>query len=395
MAAMFNTPLSQIDFPMIEEFCKNWSEGVRVEFKKNLNVDFPKTVSSFANTLGGILLLGVETHKGTNKAVLPIAGFPLEANIEERITQSSYQGIYPPVIPALRIFPLPSNPQNVVVVIKVAESIEAPHAIQNKRKTYARVNSTSDPYDLAEIDRIEYWINRRRDPEIRREKLIEAAFARSRVHTARIRIAICPRYPHRHLHTGDSLKDKIELLSRNHKFSFLVRDQRRIQGGFITAGNVVPHHLELNLYGGIFFDEPLDTARLPEKSSPPDTKELAVTYVHIVSIVRPLGMLLRAAEIILDNTTTNLLIRVVLEGVEGHGIRPADNLIDPRRFIQEHRAIQNVISGEIDVIRETAKEQFSEIIVELVRQLMWSFDWDDDDFIKNRTLEILRSNTLV
>src|SRR5437899_11718836 len=138
---MFNTPLARITFTMIEEFCKTWTEGVRVEYKRAIPSNIPKTVSSFANTMGGIWIIGVDTDKTTNLGVVPISGFPAIPGIEERITQACYQGIYPPMTPSVRGFPVPSNPKNVVVVVTVPESMEAPHAIQNSTTVFVRVNS--------------------------------------------------------------------------------------------------------------------------------------------------------------------------------------------------------------------------------------------------------------
>ena len=46
----------------IEAFCREWAEGVRVEYKSEI-AHIPKIISSFANTLGGIFIIGVETDE--------------------------------------------------------------------------------------------------------------------------------------------------------------------------------------------------------------------------------------------------------------------------------------------------------------------------------------------
>jgi predicted HTH transcriptional regulator len=153
---MFNKLLSEITFTDVENFCKEWPEGIRVEYKSQMIDNIPKTISAFANTLGGILVIGVPTD-ATNKVALPINGIDEKSGLEERITQASVNGIYPGVLPEIRVFNISGTGNKVVIVIKVHESIEAPHAIQNSTRVYIRTGNLSNPYDLAEIDRIEYF----------------------------------------------------------------------------------------------------------------------------------------------------------------------------------------------------------------------------------------------
>ena len=159
---MFLTPLDEIDFRHIEEFCRAWPEGVRVEYKQEL-VQIPKVISSFANTVGGIWVIGVETEETTHRLKLPIQGIHREVEVEERITHACWQGIYPPLTPMIKSVQLPSDPSRLVWVVKIPESIEAPHAIQNSTRVYVRVNNVTEPMELADIDRIEFLLNRRRE----------------------------------------------------------------------------------------------------------------------------------------------------------------------------------------------------------------------------------------
>ena len=84
---MFTKLAKDIEFSDIEAFCREWGEGVRVEYKREIQ-SLPKIISSFANTLGGIFIIGVETDDN-NKAKFPIQGFVNKGGIEERITQSA------------------------------------------------------------------------------------------------------------------------------------------------------------------------------------------------------------------------------------------------------------------------------------------------------------------
>ena len=163
---MFNLSKEEITFEVVESFCREWPEGVRVEYKQEIK-DIPKIVSSFANTQGGVFMIGVEANQTNNKVQFPIEGILKTDGIEEGIVQSALMGIYPPVMPEVKLVDMPGT-ENVVVVVRVDESVRAPHAIQNSTRVYIRVESVTQPYkkpELAEMNMIEYLLNRRKDTQ--------------------------------------------------------------------------------------------------------------------------------------------------------------------------------------------------------------------------------------
>ena len=171
--------LDSLEFRDIEDFCRTWPEGVRFEYKRELAArHIPKVVSSFANTVGGVWIIGVATGVD-NLPVFPIRGFPRESGIDERITQACYQNLYPPLLPEIKIIDVPGAGGNVVAVVQILESVDAPHALENSTKVYIRTNSTTEIIQLAEIDRIEYLLKRRQQPEQRREEMIHGMATRS------------------------------------------------------------------------------------------------------------------------------------------------------------------------------------------------------------------------
>ena len=65
---MFTKLEKEIDFNDIETFCREWAEGVRVEYKREITPKtLPKIISSFANTQGGIFVIGVETDENIGR----------------------------------------------------------------------------------------------------------------------------------------------------------------------------------------------------------------------------------------------------------------------------------------------------------------------------------------
>ena len=165
---MFTKPIDETTFEDVESFCQQWAEGVRVEYKSEIEEvkgKIPKIVSSLANTYGGILLIGVEADQKNNR-VSSIPGIPQRNGIEEQIQQSALTGIYPGVIPEIKLVDVP-NTGNVVVIVRVDESVQAPHAIKEITQVYIRVGSITQPYEykLADMDRIAYMFKRREDSQ--------------------------------------------------------------------------------------------------------------------------------------------------------------------------------------------------------------------------------------
>ena len=170
---MFTKPIDEITFEDVKSFCDVWAEGVRVEYKKEIR-HIPKIVSSFANTHGGIFLIGVEADQTNNMPIFPIEGIPKDSGIEERIQQSALTGIYPGIIPEIKLVDVP-NSNNVVVIVRVDESLQAPHAIKDVTQVYIRVGSITQPYEYkhANMDNIAYMFKRREDSQVVARQILE------------------------------------------------------------------------------------------------------------------------------------------------------------------------------------------------------------------------------
>jgi hypothetical protein len=70
--SLWSKPVDAIIFDDINIFCEQQqSEGSRLDYKLDIPNDFEKVVAAFANTLGGLIVLGVEADKTTNKPVWP------------------------------------------------------------------------------------------------------------------------------------------------------------------------------------------------------------------------------------------------------------------------------------------------------------------------------------
>ena len=177
---MFTLPFEQINYEKIEAFCKEQiPEGETIEYKSDFPSDLEKSISSMANTYGGIILIGIKADKTGNVPIIPIEGRDLSEGLEEKITSICLRKIYPPYFPLVKVCPLPTEKgeNKCVVFIRVYESDQTPHAINHNTEVYVRIRSQNEPLDKvklrkAMLEEIEWLKDKRKKAVELRETIV-------------------------------------------------------------------------------------------------------------------------------------------------------------------------------------------------------------------------------
>lgn len=264
---MFRKRIEEIHFQDVQAFCESAAaaEATLVEYKSDWPSRLEKSLSSFANTHGGILFLGIRTD-AKNKPIWPPPGIEGFAGISERITSISWKSIDPPIIPEIALVPIPDSSGQTIVVIRVHESLETPHAIDGGTGVYYRVNSQNEPIQRADLHRI-HWLESRRLKAVQlRSNLIKRSRARfdrefSMPHRRAIEFHITPSYPY------GPLTERVKL-GKLTQIGLLFPDSFRLDTAYESTpvgsgigfwnqkdrdGNYIgwAEHWELNVYGGL------------------------------------------------------------------------------------------------------------------------------------------------
>lgn len=371
---MFTKPMDEITFEDVETFCQEWAEGVRVEYKREIKVNthIPKIVSSFANTHGGIFLIGVEANQ-TNNQVTSIPGIPQQNGIEEQIQQSALTGIYPGVIPEIKVVDVPHS-KNVVVVVRVDESVQAPHAIQNSTRVYIRTGSITEPYELSDMDRISHMLKRRENSQVvarqildrieNRVKNFEPIFKRigNSQHLSSnfptLTVIARPIFPYRPV---ISTSDIYELQSKQPS------SPRRVAGGvaYLDEGR----YLELNEYGIVY----QKTIMLI------DPDEQGIEYGRFI---RDMSLVLEDAKDFYEKCgyLGNIEVIAKLQEVLNKKLYDSGSRMDQWKITENTRGgpvchDSYVFASKQSMARdlENAEKQ-RDIVEELTCQLLWAFD---------------------
>lgn len=164
---MFAKPIQEIEFAEIVSFLETGvREGTALDFKLDFPSALEKTLASFANTYGGIILIGVD-EADSGAAVLPITGVELRPGLRERVLQKGLEAVHPPVLPEVRVLEFKSNPSlsepdRALIVVNVAESAEAPHSVDQRTVVYLRGDNVSTRMERkATVGEIEWLLNKR------------------------------------------------------------------------------------------------------------------------------------------------------------------------------------------------------------------------------------------
>lgn len=396
---MFTKVADEIAFSDIEAFCREFGEGVRVEYKQEIK-DIPKIVSSFANTFGGIFIIGAETDS-MNRVILPIQGIPERSGIEEQIQQSALTGIYPAVIPEVIICEVP-NRNNVVVVIRVDESPRAPHAIENSTRVYIRVGSITQPYELklAEVDQIEYMLKRREDSQTVTRQISERIEARIkslfRVIWPSITVTAHPVFPYRPIISTGNLYEFTRKTG-----DLYYQNTSRVAGGWIAFARdrvIDPYaYWELNEYGIVYQREEL------RKIDGPLAEE--EEWCDFWQFVRAIGKLIKVATSFykecgyLGNVEITVQLRQVFDAklLFYKTYRDALNAYIKSDEKERQRCLDSQVLASVQSLPQDLvdQEKFIDAVDELTDPLLWAFNIIVNSEGKRKLIEhILRAESL-
>ena len=143
--ALLHIPLDQIDEARLQALIDDGAaESRTIDYKRTIYgtadsdySEFLADTSSFANTSGGDLVLGMDATNGIPTAFAPLTS-PLDPEILrlEQIVRGGLQ----PRIANIAFQPVPIQAGGNVLIIRVPRSYNAPHRIirQNRNRFYAR-----------------------------------------------------------------------------------------------------------------------------------------------------------------------------------------------------------------------------------------------------------------
>ena len=266
------------------------------------------------------------------------------------------------------------NTSNVVVIIRVDESVQAPHAIEKSTRVYIRTGSITQPYELAEVDRIEYMLKRRGDSQITTREIINRAEERTEslfvTDTPNITVITRPVFPHRPLiATG-------KILDFSRRTGFINNPTgARVAGGMVNVTgrrSDLYDYWEYNEYGIAYRRKSLSSGRGDSVSSGEEYLDFSECIGMIGRLIDKARHFYKECAYLGTIEITVQLRHVFDEKLSFHRIPGAP------RWVGADTTEQRCIDSEVRISTQRLAhclegEKFIDVIDELTSQLLWAF----------------------
>ncbi|MEA2003588.1 MAG: ATP-binding protein [archaeon] len=375
--SIFVKPRDKIEFEDVKAFCdEQIEENRRVEYKKAFSSkdekkQIAKEISSFANTDGGIILVGVGEED--RKPKLPIEGIDYTEGLNEKVTSIALKNIYPPVFPEIKVCKFGDTFEKAVVVIRVQESDETPHTVEKTTGIYVRVDSQNEP-QRARYEEIEWLINRRKKAVENRERLLRRAEERFNNKPTRKNfeafqcVSAIPIFPHAPLVALEDLSDIADKSKVSYSnCNFMLTGPYKTAHECIICDSVyesVLNHNEINLFGLIFSKQSLWKNRNEKNVYLSEVSKLVECVLRFsLNFYKGVGY------------WGLILISLSLEGIKGSILTSSTRSLERPLGSSD---FDDTITLERKVNVCELSERFDEILEDLYNEFLWSFGVDDD-----------------
>ncbi len=158
---LFRIDLDNLMFNDIKQFTgilrpetERPKENVRIDYKESVPDDLGDTITAFANTYGGLIILGVKSDKAKQNIPVNIPGIKGNPDIKSTIVNKILSTIHPRPSFSIGVAIHDEKKDHVVVVIRVEESQITPHmyVAGHKNKISIRIEDNNKYASLGQIE---------------------------------------------------------------------------------------------------------------------------------------------------------------------------------------------------------------------------------------------------
>lgn len=382
---LFTKEITKITFEDVSNFCNEQiRESINLDYKKDFPNDLEKTIAAFANTMGGLIIIGVDESDGKPK--LPVEGLEYKEGLSERITNIILSNIYPPIFPEIQVCEPVRN--KTFVIIRVPQSNITPHFIRHRTQIYIRTNDISHPEELASAEQMEWLRDKRKQSEELREILLNNAQERYSnyltlykspgIPFGEMTLSILPLYPSTLYKTYREIKqiaDEIKAKGYGHEFPYLFSEARSVENGavqfFYSKDTKYIEYTELNQFGLLYYKK--DIGYQKEEKSGDKTEK--IKEIHLSDIITCVDLFLEASTNFYEKLGYWGLVklRLSLEKLLGIKLIGIKEELFPEK---ENISVDNKLNKERVYYVNDIKKKRIELLIELIQDIGWSLGWD-------------------
>jgi hypothetical protein len=367
---LFSKPISDLTFEDVEEFCKRFKENMRVEYKStfddSVKKKLPKVLSSFANSYGGILIIGINAPAGAPQE--PFEGIVFPEREPGLTVQSLCRDNIFPEIPLYTGFVSSRTPDKAYLVVQVNESPKAPHAIENSTQVHVRAEGGTERTSLADIALIERMLLRRRDVLGRWEEFYTESENLAKavgfgLDAPRLELRIGPQYPAEAVIAREKVSEFLGEHNRRYRAGFLQQEVlRHPAGAFLSRQDDMVRYLNIGEIGTVHYLEPLDLRR--ENENDPVVTNLWWTASYILMVISVVADLMTTHGISCGLRVEASLVNIARLPFYTHTTRLLG-------YPEVHAAAFPLIPASLIHPSESLSERAADVTTEILYQLRW------------------------
>ncbi len=173
----FDKPIHDLTFNDVVAFChKQVPEGKQLDYKYLLPKNkekFAKVIASFANAMGGTVIIGVNDDKN-DKPKPPFTGIPYHEKMRNSIEDIIQTYIDPIVFVDINICVSPDG-KHMFIVVNIPQSNLTPHLVGKLKRAYIRTGQSSRPEIIVHPEKLPWLLDHRKKSERLRHILYDKA----------------------------------------------------------------------------------------------------------------------------------------------------------------------------------------------------------------------------
>ncbi|WP_428055765.1 AlbA family DNA-binding domain-containing protein [Candidatus Avelusimicrobium alvi] len=174
---LFDKPIHDLTFHDVAAFCRRQlPEGKQLDYKYMLpknHEKFAKTIASFANAMGGTIIVGVQDDKN-DKPRPPFLGIPYHEKVRNSIEDIIQVYIDPIVFVDINIC-VNDRGDRMFIVINIPQSNLTPHLVGKSKRAYIRTGQSSRPEAIVHPEKLPWLLDHRKKSERLRHILYDKA----------------------------------------------------------------------------------------------------------------------------------------------------------------------------------------------------------------------------
>lgn len=174
---LFNKPIHELTFEDVVAFCeRQLPENKQLDYKYMLpknHEKFAKTIASFANALGGTIIVGVQDDKN-DKPCPPYNGIAYHEKIRNSIEDIIQTYVDPVVFVDINTC-ISKNGERMFIVINIPQSNLTPHLVGKLKRAYIRTGQSSRPEAIVHPEKLPWLLDHRQKSERLRRILQDKA----------------------------------------------------------------------------------------------------------------------------------------------------------------------------------------------------------------------------